>query len=139
MKKQKQKESVQKLITNVNPIDHTEEIDVEIKIPQIIKGKSADVVNSALFLKKSITNPLGKTLSEENEPIKKTMSIDMMSQESTEKPVLKQGTRAHINFLKKKGKDRDTLFRQMQDQIRKRRSKFISNEEIQGSFKSTKL
>ena len=64
------------------------------------------------------------------------MSIES---EKTEKQPARNNIRANLNYLKKNGKNREALFQEMQMEIRKRRSKFISNEDIQGSFKTTKL
>ncbi len=43
-----------KLIDGVDPLDHEQDIGIEIKIPEITRGRSSDVMNNTLFLKKSM-------------------------------------------------------------------------------------
>lgn len=46
-----------KLISSMASQDYHEDIDLEIKVPTVSRGKSADIINNTFFLRKNMQKP----------------------------------------------------------------------------------
>jgi hypothetical protein len=51
---EKAKKSVAKIITSMTGQEFHEDIDLEIRVPTVARGKSADIINNTFFLRKTI-------------------------------------------------------------------------------------
>jgi len=51
---EKAKKSVAKIITSMKGQEFHEDIDLEIRVPTVARGKSADIINNTFFLRKTI-------------------------------------------------------------------------------------
>lgn len=110
----KAKESLMRLVTSTS-ISHEDnvEFDLAVSMPMLTRGKSTSVFNNTLYLKK-------------------------ISSEITTKDEDSQ-TNSQIMVRKKTKLTRDVMLRQMQNDIKERRSKFISLNDIKESFQKTDL
>jgi hypothetical protein len=82
-------------------------------VPTIARGKSADIINNTVFLKSFVRN----------------------KSEVPESPI----KQSQLKYNKKESVSRQEFYKQIQEQNRLRRSKFISEEELKNSFKKTNL
>lgn len=114
---EKAKQSMAKAVSSMIQQDFHDDIELEVRVPAIARGKSADIINNTVFLKSFVRN---KTEVQES-PVKQTAA-----------PVFSVKT-------KKESVSRQEFYRQIQEQSRNRKSKIISEEELINSFKKTNL
>ena len=67
---EKAKQSMAKAVSSMIQQDYHDDIELEVRVPTIARGKSADIINNAVFLKSFVRN---KTEVQES-PVKQTVA-----------------------------------------------------------------
>ena len=121
---EKVKKSMAKIVSSMVSQDFHDDLDVEVRIPSVARGKSSELINNATFLRQYI----GKESDDAEKPfsavpLKQTKSVTVGESINSRKEVL----------------SRKDFFRDIQEQTRMKRSKYLSNEEIKNNFKKTNL
>lgn len=117
-RQQRAKQSMAKVVTSMSSQDFHDDIELEVRVPTIARGKSADIINNTVFLK----------------------SFASKRESPAESPAQLVPTKSCGSVgAKREGLTRMEFYKQIKEQTRMRRSKHISEEQLKESFKKTNL